>query len=463
MIPFRQFRSEVRPMLRLALPLIVAEIGWILMNFVDLAMIGRSGATSIAAVSVGNAVFIAFAIIGEGILLGLDSLVSQHFGAGRLDACHRTLFAALQLCLPIAAIMMVCIRLGALILPRIGIPTDVCAQAGPFLDAISWSMVPLLAFFALRRYLQGMHLVRIIPFALVSANLVNFAFNYALIYGHFGFPALGAEGSGWSTTIARVYMFVVLAVYTLWQDKRRGFHLSRYAREFHPQVIRDILRLGAPAAAQIALEVGVFSASTLIAGELGPVAVSGHQIALSMASFTFMVPLGMSSATAVRVGHAIGRRDPEAANVSGWTGVALSAMFMSCAAVVFWTLPHILASIFTNDPQIIAVAVSLLSIAAIFQFFDGVQVTAIGALRGSGDTHTAMLTNILGWWIIGLPLGVWLCFHQGWGVKGIWAGLCTGLVLIGCILAVAWRRRVHQLERVRPTEASAQIRQTASE
>ncbi len=194
-----------------------------------------------------------------------------------------------------------------------------------------------------------------------------------------------------------------------------------------------IVRLGAPAAAQIGLEVGVFSASTLIAGRLGAVAVSGHQIALIMASLTFMVPLGVAQATSVRVGNAIGRRDAEAAYVSGWSGVALSASFMSCSAIVLWTLPLPIVHIFTYDPEVAKVGVSLLAIAAVFQFFDGVQVTAIGALRGSGNTRIAMITDLVGWWLIGLPLGAWLCFGRGWGVRGLWIGLSAGLISIGCV------------------------------
>jgi len=442
-ITIRQIRSEIPGMLRLAVPLAMAELGWILMHIVDIAMVGRLGADAIAAVSVGTAVFHVFAIVSEGLLLGLDALVSQQYGAGKLDECHRSLWAAIQFALPLSLVMIVLIWAAVPVLPIIGIAPAVTGLTGPFLRALAWSLPPLLLFFGLRRYLQAMHLVRIIPFALISANLVNFGFNYALIYGRFGLPAMGPEGSGWSTTISRTYMLGVLVLYTLAQNRKRNFRIGRFVWPLHGERIREIVKLGIPAAAQIGLEVGAFAASTLIAGRLGAVIVSGHQIAISMASLTFMVPLGIASATAVRVGNAVGRRDPEGANAAGWTGVGVSAAFMSMAAVVFWTLPHPIASIFTRDPQVLSLAVSLLLIAAVFQFFDGVQVTAIGALRGSGDTRTAMLTNIVGWWVVGLPLGAYLCFVRGWGAKGIWIGLCTGLILIGCILAVAWRRRVH--------------------
>lgn len=443
MITIGQIRSEIPGMLRLAVPLAMAELGWILMHIVDIAMVGRLGADSIAAVSVGTAVFHVFAIVSEGLLLGLDALVSQQYGAGKLDECHRSLWAAIQFAVPLSVVMVVLIWATVPVLPIIGIAPAVTTLSGPFLRALAWSLPPLLLFFGLRRYLQAMHLVRIIPFALISANLVNFGFNYALIYGHFGLPAMGPEGSGWSTTISRTYMLGVLVLYTLVQNHKRNFRISRFVWPVHAERIREIVKLGLPAAAQIGLEVGAFAASTLIAGRLGAIIVSGHQIAISMASLTFMVPLGIASATAVRVGNAMGRRDPEGANAAGWTGVGVSAAFMTMAAIVFWTLPRPIASIFTRDPQVLSLAVSLLLIAAVFQFFDGVQVTAIGALRGSGDTRTAMLTNLVGWWVVGLPLGAYLCFVRGWGAKGIWIGLCTGLILIGCILAVAWRRRVH--------------------
>lgn len=452
-----QIRAEVRPLLRLAIPLVLAELGWSLMNFVDLAMVGRLGANAIAAVSVGSAVFIMMALIGEGTLLGLDALVSQQYGAGRLEECHRSLVAAFQFSLPVGLVLTSFLWFAAPAISLLGMESTITAQAVPFFRAMSLGFAPLLLFFSLRRYLQALHLVRIISFTVISANIINFAFNYVLIFGHFGFPALGPTGSGYSTTLSRLYMLAVLAIYTLYEGHKRDFHLLSYLRTLHRERIREIIRLGAPAAMQIALEVGVFSASTLLAGRLGAVAVSGHQIALSLASATFMVPLGVSSATAVKVGNAVGRQDAEGANAAGWAGIAVSAGFMTCAAVVFWTVPQLLAGIFTHDRHVLSLAISLISIAAIFQFFDGVQVTTIGALRGSGNTRIAMLTNIFGWWIVGLPLGAYLCFERGWGARGLWAGLCTGLILIGSILAVAWRRRMRQMRETLFNEVAVEL------
>jgi len=417
------------------------------MNFVDIAMIGRVGPTALAAVSLGSAVFVVFAIVCEGMLLGTDSMVSQDFGAGRVEECFRTLWAGAQLAVPLGVLCALMVAASAWLLLPMGIAPEIVRQATPFLYAMACGLPPLMGFVAMRVFLQGTHRVKVVAFAMVSANIVNFAGNYALIYGHFGLPAMGATGSGISTALARCYMICVLLVYIVWRDRREQWHLLSYAGRVYFKRITKIVRLGAPAATQIALEVGIFSASTLVAGRLGAVAVSGHQIALIMASLTFMVPLGIAQATSVRVGNAIGRRDAEAANVSGWSGVALSASFMSCSAIVLWTMPLSIVHIFTYDPEVAKVGVSLLAIAAVFQFFDGVQVTAIGALRGSGNTHIAMITDFVGWWLIGLPLGAWLCFGRGWGVRGLWFGLSAGLISIGCVLAVAWRRRVEWLRK----------------
>ena len=209
--------------------------------------------------------------------------------------------------------------------------------------------------------------------------------------------------------------------------------------------MRELLRLGFPAATQILLEIGVFSVATAFIGKLGPVPLAGHQIALNAAAFTYMVPLGISSAAAVRVGHAIGRRDPVGARRAGWTAIALGAAFMSCAGILFLAAPTWLARLFSPDPAVIRIGSTLLLVAAAFELFDGLQTVATGALRGLGDTKTPMITNLVAYWLIGLPFGYALCFHFGWGALGLWIGLCIGLILIGSALSYTWHRRSHSL------------------
>ncbi|HXA67849.1 MAG TPA: MATE family efflux transporter, partial [Bryobacteraceae bacterium] len=311
----------------------------------------------------------------------------------------------------------------------------------PYLRALNWGSLPLLAYFALRRYLQAVNVAHPIMFALISANIVNAIGNWVLIYGHLGFRAMGITGSGWSTCMARVYMTLCLAITLIWVESKRlrpGW-LGTVRIDF--ERMSALLKLGAPAATQILCEIGAYSAATALCARLGPVPLAGHEIALTCASLTFMVPLGVSSAAAVRVGQQLGRRDPEGARRAGWSATTIGVGFMACSGLVFVSLPKLIARLFTPDPTVIEVGAQLLLVAAAFQLFDGLQTVATGALRGAGDTRTPMLANFVAYWLMGLPLGYVLCFKLGWGALGIWIGLCGGLMIIGSALLVAWHKR----------------------
>jgi MATE family multidrug resistance protein len=301
--------------------------------------------------------------------------------------------------------------------------------------------LPLLLYFVFRRYLQGMNLAKPVMFALVSANLVNLAGNWALVYGHLGFRAMGTVGSGWSTCFARTYMMAVLLAYALYYDHRNKTGLRNAARLPNMPRVWRLVYLGLPAATQFGLEVGVFAVATALIGRLGAVALASHQVALNTASFTYMVPLGISAAAAVRVGQALGRQDAHAASRAGWTAMLLGTGFMGCMAVAFLVVPRAIVRIYTADPALIPPASALLFVAAFFQLFDGMQTVATGALRGAGDTRTPMLCHLCFYWLVGLPLGAYLCFRMGFGAPGMWAGLSVALILIGSALLYFWRRK----------------------
>jgi MATE family, multidrug efflux pump len=313
----------------------------------------------------------------------------------------------------------------------------------PFLRALNWGTLPLLAYFALRRYLQAVNVAMPIMFALISANVVNLIGDWALIYGHLGFRAMGITGSGWSTCFARVYMAGVLAITLLWVESKRARVLPIWSGAVRIDVHRvwALLTLGAPAATQILLEIGAFGAATALVAKLGAVPLSGHEIALNCAALTFMVPLGISSAAAVRVGQQLGRKDPAGARRAGWSAISLGASFMTCSGLVFVSIPTLIARLFSPDPIVIRTGAKLLLVAAAFQLFDGLQTVATGALRGAGDTKTPMLANFVAYWLIGIPAGYVLCFKFGWGALGVWIGLCGGLMIIGSALLFAWSRR----------------------
>jgi multidrug resistance protein, MATE family len=265
-------------MLTLAGPVVLAELGWMAMGIVDTIFVGRLGAEAIGAVSLGSALYFAVAIFGMGLLLGLDTLVSQAFGAGRRDECHRWLVQGLYLCLILSPLVMLSLSGGAPWLGRLGVHPVVLAQALPFLQALTWGTFPLFLYAAFRRYLQGMGLVKPVMFALVSANVINAVGDWILIYGHLGAPALGVTGSGWATTIARTYMAVVLVVYAVYREFRYRTGLRHVALRPHLAQIGRLVSIGLPAAVHVTLEVGVFAAATTLAGMLDPVALAAHHI-----------------------------------------------------------------------------------------------------------------------------------------------------------------------------------------
>jgi MATE family multidrug resistance protein len=309
------------------------------------------------------------------------------------------------------------------------------------LRTLTWSTPPLIVYFGLRRYLQATGGVRPVMLALVLANLINVAGNWLLVFGNLGAPRMGAEGSAWATFLSRMFLAGMLAFVIAYGD--REFFGDRWKPDWRR--IKELLRLGLTAAGQISVEVGVFGTVTVLVSKTTAAALAGHQIALTTVSTTFMVPLGISSAAAVRVGHALGRKDPGGAARSGWMALALGAGVMGTAALVLLIAPEMVVRLFTPEPEILAAGSMLLRIAAFFQLFDGLQVVVTGALRGLGDTRTPLLCHFAGYWVIGLPVGTILCFGWGWGAPGLWTGLTIGLILIGTVLAGLWSRTARQL------------------
>jgi multidrug resistance protein, MATE family len=444
---WRGFRTELMPTLSLAWPVVAGELGWMAMGVVDTIFVGRLGAEAIGAVSIGNMLYFAVAVFGLGLLLGLDTLVSQAFGAGRRDDCHRWLVQGVYLCLILTPMVMGLLVASIPLLGRLGLNPTVLEGAVPFLRAQIWSTLPLLLFGAFRRYLQAMGVVKPVMFALISANAINALGDWVLIYGNWGAPTMGVVGSGWSTAIARTYMAAVVIGYALVADLRQPTGLIRVSLALRPAEIGRLVALGLPAAVHVTLEMGVFAVATALAGMLEPVDLAAHHVVLDISSVTFMIPMGLATAGAVRVGQALGRGEPSSAGQAGWTAMVLGSGFMACMGLVFAKMPGTLVSVFTNDPGVIATAGSLMIVAAAFQLFDGLQGVSTGAMRGAGDTHTPMVCNLVAHWCIGLPIGYLLCFGAGFGVVGLWSGLALGLAAAGICLLTAWTRKARALGR----------------
>jgi len=433
-------------MVTLAAPVVVAEIGWVSMGLVDTLMVGPLGPEAIGAVGIGSAVFMGVVIFAMGVLLGLDTLVSHAYGAGRVDECHRWLVHGTVLSLLIALPVTLLLIVLSELLGAWGLDPTVLRLTRPYLDIVVWTVLPLLLYATFRRYLQGMGVVRPVMMALVTANVTNVIVNWVLIYGKLGAPAMGVRGAAWATALSRVAMAAYLFGAIVQRERGRRPGLFETPLSIEHAWMRRLFSLGLPAASQITLEVGVFAASTALAGRLAPIALAAHQIAIHIAALSFMVPLGISSAGAVRVGHAVGSGDPAGAARSGWTAILLGAGFMACTAAAFILIPRVLMGAFTRDERVLQLGVSLLAVGAIFQLFDGIQGVATGVLRGLGDTRTPMLWNLVGHWFIGLPTGYALCFVLERGVVGLWWGLSIGLIICGVALLIVWARRIHALK-----------------
>jgi multidrug resistance protein, MATE family len=435
------FRFEILAMARLAIPIVAAELGWMAMGIVDTMFVGRVSAQAIGAVGLGTSIFYGILVSASGLLLGLDTLVARSFGAGDRKDCRHSLISALWLSLLLIPGVMACVLAFLPLLEHFGIDPGVLRETRPYLRTLTWSTPPLILYFGLRRYLQATGGVRPVMLALVLANLINVAGNWVLVFGNLGAPRMGAEGSAWATFLSRMFLAGMLAFVIAYWD--REFFADRWKPDWGR--IKELLRLGLSAAGQISVEVAVFGTVTVLVSKTTAAALAGHQIALTTVSTTFMVPLGISSAAAVRVGHALGRKDPGGAARSGWTALAFGAGVMGTAALVLLVAPEMVVRLFTPEAEILAAGSTLLRIAAFFQLFDGLQVVVTGALRGLGDTRTPMLCHFAGYWLIGLPVGTILCFGRGWGAAGLWTGLTVGLILIGTVLAGFWSRTAKHL------------------
>jgi len=448
---FAQLRptsTELREMLRLAAPIVAVNVGMMFMGVVDSLMLGRVSGAALAAGVLGNFIFYLCASFGLGFLLAIDPVVAQAIGAG--DAREAALGVQRGVVLAIATSIVMAILLwpAPKVLTLLGQPADVAPDAGAF---VRWNIPGVFPFFLFalsRQALQAHGSVAPVLWAAVVGNVVNVLANLVLVFGMFGVPALGVVGSAISTTIARWVMFGAILLFA----RQR---LRRLVRPWFPEALawaplRGLAALGAPIGLQFFAEVNAFGLVTIMMGWVGTNALAGHEIALNLASLTFMVPMGVAAAGTVMVGRAIGRGDPAAARRDAVAALVVGIGFMSITAVAFLVVPGLFARGYTTDGGVITVAVALIPIAGIFQVFDGMQVCATGVLRGAGDTRVPMAIHMASFWLVGLPLGSWLCFGLDGGPAALWWGLTAGLAAAGLFQLARVRSRFGgPLERLR--------------
>lgn len=424
-------------MLDLALPVVIIQVGMMSMGVVDTIMVGHLSPQALAAVALGNLYFFVPAVFGMGTLMVLDPVVAQAVGAGDAPSVARGVQRGLILAGLLAIPSAILLVAAEPILALLGQPADVVPLAANYSERMAPGVLPFFLFIVFRQSLQALGRPRPIVVVIVLANLANILLNWVLIFGKWGFPALGVTGSAWATTISRWLLCLGLPALA-WRD------LVPHIRPMRPEIwqlapLGRMLRLGTPIGTQFVLEFGAFALVALMIGWLGTRQMAGHQVAINLASLTFMVPLGVADAASVLVGRAVGRGDPVGARGSARAALLCAVAFMSCTGLMFLALPGPLARLYTGDTNVLAVAAALIPIAGVFQVFDGLQTVAGGILRGLGHTRAPMVVNLLGYWMLGLPVSAYLGFVLRLGPAGLWWGLVLGLGVVATFLLIRVR------------------------
>ncbi|WP_232798325.1 MATE family efflux transporter [Salinibacter altiplanensis] len=446
---------ELRATLRLAGPVVAAQLAHISMSFVDTVMVGRLGPEALAGVALGHTVFFFFAIMGMGMVRAVGPLVSQAVGAEAPAAVGRSARQGLWLAGGLGVVILLILSNVEPVLRWTGQGPAAIEDATTYLDAIRWGILPFLGFAALRSFVEG--LSRPLPVTIIAfiGVGVNIGANELLMFGYWGVPALGLAGTGWASTIVFSALFGLLALFVYHTEPFSTHGVFARLREPDLPTLQELVRVGAPMGASRGVESSLFMVTTVMMGTLGTTALAAHQVALQCAAFAFMVPLGIGMAGTVRVGQAAGAQDEAGARRAGGVAMGLATLFMAGTAILFWTLPRPIVGLYLDlanpgNTEVVALAVQLLGVAAVFQLFDGLQVAAHGALQGLKDTRVPMGIAVGTYWGIGLVTGYLWGVRGGGGPEALWWGLVTGLAAASVLLLARFH---HQVERAVEEEA----------
>jgi MATE family multidrug resistance protein len=439
--------ADARAIFSLGLPLLGNNLSLSGMGFADTVMAGQVGATDLAGLAIGFSYHYLFLFIGYGTLMGVSPSVAHAYGADDTSRVTRYCRQSWWLALALAIAIFVGLMQVDWLLPAIGITPDVSPIAIGYVHAIAWGMPGLLAFFTLRYTSEGLGRTKPIMYISFLALAANVFGNWVFIYGHYGMPRLGAVGCGVATAIAYWLMFFALFAYMRRNRMYRPFRLFARIDRPDPAVLRELVRIGVPIAGTVLAEGGLFVTAALMMGAMGATITGGHQIAMNYAALMFMMPLAMSSATTIHVGHTLGRGDAARGRFAGLLGIVLCAAVMTISAIMIVIFNESIAALYTTDPPVRELAATLLLMAAIFQLSDGVQVGAAGALRGFKDTAVPMTLCVFSYWVVGFTLAYVLGVYQRGGPVGVWVGLIVGLTVSAVLLVIRYlyvSRRVVQ-------------------
>lgn len=430
----QEFKADFNTTFSLAYPVMLSQLGQVMVGVADNVMVGRLGAIPLAAASLANSIFFLMLMFGIGISMAVTPMVAAADGEGKIGKIGKFLshgfvingFSSLVLFLVILGLSP-----G---LRWLGQPEEVVTLAIPYLLIITFSMVPFMFFQTYKQFIEGLSQTKQAMYITVFFNLFNVGLNWLLIYGHWGFPALGLNGAGWATLISRILMAVAIYLYVTRSERYARFLMGFSLKNLRFSILKRMLRIGIPTGLQFVFEVGAFSTAAIMMGWIGVNALAAHQIAINLASISYMMASGLSAAAMVRVGNQLGRRDIGKLRQVGFSIFGMVAVFMLLFGLAFLLFRNHLPLLYIEEREVVEMAASLLVVAAFFQISDGLQVVGLGALRGLSDVKIPTLVTLVAYWVIGLPLGYYLSFHLGWSELGIWTGLLTGLTLTAAML-----------------------------
>jgi len=421
----------------LAYPVVLSQLGHIMVGVVDTAMVGQIGTVEQAAVALSNSLYTLVLVFGLGVSYGVTPLVAAADSSDNIKEKADLLKHGIIINTILGILLFVLLYFISPVLNSCDQKQEVVDLAIPFLNVMMLGMIPLCMFSGLKQWTEGLSYTKVAMFISLGANLLNIVLNYAMIFGHFGFTEMGLMGACWATFISRVVMFIVMFLYVYYNKHFKKYWIGFNFRNLSGELTKKILTIGIPSGLQWVFEVGAFAFAVIMIGWISPKAQAAHQVALSLAATTYMMASGLSAAASVRVGNHCGLKDREGVRTAGFSAFIMVLIFMGIMATCFIVFRDLLPTIFNNETEVIGISSSLLVIAAFFQLSDGVQVVGLGALRGIKDVRIPTIITLFAYWVIGLPLSYVFAFPLKLGVQGIWYGLSVGLTVAAILLF--WR------------------------
>lgn len=434
-------REETSSLLKIGVPVVFAQLLQMSMSFVDTVMAGRLSPEDLAAVAVGSSILMPFVVLCLGCMMAVTPIVAQNIGGRKLPEIGKNARQVLWLSQILALPSFFILRNLDVAFSLIGVTEDIIPIATGYLSAISWGIFPAYAFGALRYFNEGLSVTRPAMFVALIGTLVNIPANHILMFGKFGFPQLGAIGTGYASAIVFTVMFLGMFWFTSRHKPYKRFEIFNKFRFPEKKYLSELVRIGIPIGISSTMEVSLFAVVSLLISTISTLAVAAHQVAINFAAMMFMIPFGLSVAISARVGNSIGKKKPRQARFRGFVGVGVASCIMVCTATFIFLFPELIVSIYTDDVAVTEIAVQLLFMAAVFQLSDGLQVSGFGALRGLKDTKIPMLVNLFAYWVLGIPIAYYMGFIAGYGAPGLWIGLIAGLTVAGILHNIRFYKR----------------------